>query len=193
VTMAGWTPFGPPVFPLWNPADDGYLGGNSDPATGSGGGLLVAGTLYLARLPVRAPTTITSLWAYVSAVGVGASTGSFVGLCAPGTGQLLTGSADVGATFTGTTGWKQLALATPQALLGGPTPASWPFALILCNLATTQVTLLRQENSIAAEPQAVTNVAQLRWASQAAFGAALGNVTLASNVASAFTNVVLWN
>jgi len=191
--MAGFTPFGPPPYFTWTPADDGYLGANSDPATQSGGGVLIGGTLYLARLPVRAPTTITSLWVNVAAVGVGASTGSFVGLAAPGTGTLLSGSADVGATFAGTTGWKQLALTTPQAVLGGPGPASWPYALILCNLATTQVSLGRQLNTVASSPQATAAVSQMRWASQAAFGTALGNVTLASNVASAFSIAVLWN
>jgi hypothetical protein len=191
--MAGFTPFGPPPYFTWTPADDGYLGANADPATSSGGGVLTAATLYLARLPVRAPTTITNLWLNVTTVGVGASTGSFIGLCAPGTGALLTGSADVGATFIGTTGWKQLAFTTPQAVLGGPGPASWPFALILCNLATTQVGLARMLNTAAAAPQAAAAVSQLRWAQQAAFGTALGNVTLASNVVSAFTNIVLWN
>lgn len=190
--MAGWTPFGPPVFAGWNPADDGFLGANSDPATSSGGGLLVAGTLYLARLPLRAPTAIANLWPGVGTIGAGASTGSFVGVYSPG-GLLLSGSADIGALLTGTTGYKQCALTTPQSFAGGPGPSSWPFAAVLCNLATTQVSLTRQQNSAIASPQAVATPAALRWGAFAAVGTSLpASLTMSSMVTTGFTNIFLW-
>ena len=89
------------IFQTWLPADDGFLGANSDPSAASGGGLLVAGTLYLARLNVRVATTITNLFYGVSVIGVGASTGSFAGLYSAA-GALLSGSADIAANLTGT-------------------------------------------------------------------------------------------
>jgi hypothetical protein len=174
--------------PFWIPGDDGFLGANSEAGTASGGGLLTAGTLYLARLNIRAATTITNLFFCVSTVGVGASTGSFVGLYSAA-GTLLTGSADVGGTFAGTTGWKSQALTSPQAFAAGAAP----YAAVLCNLATTQVTLLRQDNSANAISQAVVNPATQRWGSFAAQGTALpASVTMSAMAASAFTNMFAW-
>lgn len=190
-----FTPFGLQQFASWNPADDGFLGMNSDPAGASGGGLVTAGNLMMNRLPVRVPTVITNVWYAVTAAGAGASTGSFVGLYSPA-GVLLSGSTDQGATFTGTTGWKSGALTTPQALAGGPTPASWPFVGVLCNLATTQVTLLRQlTNGNVNAPQAPAIVpATLRWGIFAAVGTALpASLTMANMAASGFSLVIGWN
>lgn len=191
-TPGTWVPAGGVA--AWRPTDDGFLGANSDPAGASGGGTLIDQTLYLARLPVRWPQTITSLWICVSTIGSDTGTGTAnVGLVAPGTGTLLSGSGSQVSTFTGTTGWKQITLTTPQAVTGGATPASWPYAVILSHLTTTQVSLLRQNNSVNNSPQTPTSVSQLRWAAQASFGTALANVTLSSNATSAFSNIVLWS
>lgn len=188
-----FTPFGLPPYVPWTPNDDGFLGSNFDPAGASGGGLLVAGTLYLARLPIRAPTTITNLWYGVSVAGAGASTGSFVGLYSPA-GVLLSGSADQGATFAGATGYHPAALTTPQALAGGPGPSAWPFAAVLCNLATTQVTLVRAFNTPNASPQVVVTPATMRWGSFAAQGTALpASVNLSTMATTSFTNIFPWN
>ena len=183
------SPFGASSPGLWTPADDGFLGANSDPSAASGGGLLTASTLYLMRLLPRSSSLITNLWVCVSTAGSGASTGTFCGLYSASGGAPLSVSPDCPASFTGTTGWKSVALGTPQAVTGG----SLYYAAVLCNLATTQVTLLRQNNSVNSSPQATAVAATQRWAQQASFGTAMGSVTLSSNAATAFTNLVLWN
>lgn len=173
----------------WVPADDGFLGSNSDPSAASGGGLLNATNLYLQRLIPRVNTTITNLFYCTSAVGVGASTGSFVGLYSAA-GTLLSGSADVGGTAWVTVGYNKIPLTTPQAVTAGTTV----FAAALCNLATTQVTLLRQNNSVNAAPQATVTAATQRWGVFGAVGTALpASLTMSSMVATAFTNIVLWS
>jgi hypothetical protein len=53
--------------------------------------------------------------------------------------------------------------------------------------------LLRQNNSVNASPQNPAALASARWAQQAGFGSAVGPVTLSSNAASAFTNIVGWS
>jgi hypothetical protein len=88
------------------------------------------------------------------------------------------------------TGWQSVAMSTPVTVTGGP---PFPYAVILPNLLTTQPTLLRQLNTVNNSPQAVAAVSSLRWASQAAFGSAVGAVTLASNNASGFSNIVGWS
>lgn len=175
-----------PPQPLWLPGDDGYLGANSDPATESGGGLLTAGTLYVARIN-RGAGPITNIHMGISAVGVGASTGSFVGAYSA-SGALLSGSADVGGVLAGTTGFKVIgALTTPQAFVPGM------YLGILCNLATTQVTMMRQANSAVAVAQAAANPATLRWGQFPAVGTSLpSQLTMANMAATAFTFVFLW-
>lgn len=175
-----------PPQPLWLPGDDGYLGANSDPATQSGGGVLTNGTLYLMRIN-RGAGPITNIHLGISSIGVGASTGSFV--CAySASGALLSGSADVGAVLTGTTGYKIIgALTTPVGFVPGM------YLGILQNLATTAVGLFRQANSINADPQAVINNATQRWGQFPATGTSLpAQLTMASMAGTAFTNVVLW-
>lgn len=173
----------------WSAADDGFVGANSDWATESGGGTMIAGTLYLQRLLIRQATTITNLWYGVSTAGSGASTGTFVGLYAQ-SGTLLSGSADIAAAVTGSTGFHPCALSTPQQVAAG----AQVWAGILSNLATTQPSLIRQLNASpfgTSTPNAATS--NYRWASQAAVGTALPSpLTVASNAATAFTFVVGW-
>jgi hypothetical protein len=173
----------------WLPGDDGFLGANSDPAYASGGGLLTAGTLYLARIIPRVSQTITNLWVCVSTIGAGTSTGTFVGLYSSSGGAPLSTSTDCASSFTGTTGWKSIALQAAQNVTAG----SLYYAGELCNLGTTQVNLLRQNNSQNSAPQASANTAQLRWAQQASFGTTMGSVTLSSSAATAVTIIVLWS
>jgi hypothetical protein len=174
----------------WVPADDGFLGFNSDPCSSSGGGLLVATNLYLARLPIRVNTLISNIWFCVSANGSGASVTSFVWIVSGVTGAVLAQSTAAAAqtAMTGT-GWQGVAMTTPVTIPAG----SFPYAAILPNLAATQPTLLRQLNTVNASAQPVSTPASARWAQQAGFGSAVGPVTLASNVLSAFTNVVGWS
>lgn len=173
----------------WNPADDGFTGINADWCSESGGGLMTAGTLYLQRLIIRQATTITNLWYALSTSGVGASTGSFVGLYSQA-GTLLSGSADIGAGLTAAAAFRSFALTTPQALAAG----TQVWAAILANLATTQPTLLRQLNtSVPAAGTPNSAPSTLRWGQQVAVGTALpAPLTVASNATTAFTFVVGW-
>lgn len=177
------------ALPQWQPPDDGFLGFNSDPATASGGGLLVAGTAYIERLPIRTATLVSKLWVCVTAAGVGASSGSFLWIVSGANGAVLAQSADAAAALTGT-GWQPVNMTVP-ATVGGS--GAFPFAVILSNLATTQPTLLRQLNTTNNSPQAVAAAASIRFAQQAAFGSAVAAVTLASNANSAFSNLVGWS
>jgi hypothetical protein len=174
---------------FWLPADDGFLGFNSSPETASGGGLIIGGVAYLARLPIRTATLVSKLWVCVTTGGTGASTGSFLWIVSGATGAVLAQSADAATQLT-STGWQSVNMITP-ATVGGS--GAFPYAVILSNLATTQPTLLRQLNTANDAPQATPAVSTLRWASQAAFGTAVAPVTLASNAASAFSNVVGWS
>jgi hypothetical protein len=182
---------------FWLPSDDGFLGANSDLATSSGGGLTVATNLYLIRLPVRASQLISAIWTGVAVIGGGTDNGNFVGLYAPISGTqlgLLSGSGSQAANWSGTTGWKQGNLTTPQLAAGGATPASWPFAAVLCNFGTTQVSLERQLNTNFAAPQVVANTATLRWAQVAAVGTTLpATVNFASMAVTALTYSIAWS
>ena len=172
----------------WLPGDDGFLGAESDPATQSGGGLAIAGTLYLSRINARSATTITNLWYGVGTAGANTAGTAFVGLYSAA-GTLLSGSADQSAALSGTTGWKSLPLTTPQPVAAGTVV----YAAILNNLTTTQPSLLRQNNSVNADPQAVVSNATQRWGQFAAVGGTLpASLTMSSMAATAFTYVVLW-
>lgn len=175
-----------PPQPLWLPGDDGYLGANSDPATESGGGVLIGGTLYVQRIN-RGAGPITNIHMGISSVGVGATNGCFVGAYSA-SGALLSGSADVSAVFLGTTGYKAIgALTTPQGFVPGM------YLAVLCNLVTTQVGLMRQANSALSIAQAVPNPATQRWGQFPAAGTTLPTqLTMANMAATAFTFVVLW-
>jgi hypothetical protein len=179
----GTTPLG------WLPGDDGFGGFDLDPAAASGGGLLTAGTAYLSRLPMRAAALVSNLWVCVTTAGAGASTGCFGWIVSGVTGAVLAQSADVGAIFTGAPGWVALPMTVPVSLPAGTNP----YAVILCNLATTQVTLLRALNTTNNSLQTAVNLAALRWAQQAAFGTAVSAVNLAANARTAFSNVVGWS
>lgn len=174
----------------WAPGDDGFLGCNADPAGASGGGLLVASTAYLVRLPLRVPTLISNIWICCSAAGVGTSTTSFVWIVnSSGTVLAQSTSAAAQAAMTGTN-WQPVAMSTPATIPAGP---PFAYAVILPNLLTTQPTLLRMLNTVNNSPQAVANVSQLRWAAQAAFGSAVANVTLSSNTGTGFCPVIFWS
>ena len=135
--------------PTWIPADNGLLIAVSDPELVSGSLLLTAGTLYLRKLSVRSAVLISNIWFVVVTAGVGASTGSFVGLYSSA-GTLLSGSADIGGALTAVAAPSN-ALTTPQQLAAG----TFVWVGILVNLATTQPTLARN-NSI----NAASNIGQ---------------------------------
>jgi hypothetical protein len=122
----------------WIPADNGLLAATGDPESCRDTAILIAGTVYLRRIPVRGGITASNLCVCVTTAGsnTGGSAGTFAGLIAP-SGALLTGSADVAGDLT-STGFQALPLTTPQNLAAYP----WVWGVLLANLGTTQPTML---------------------------------------------------
>jgi hypothetical protein len=121
---------------LWLPSDNGLLAASGSLPSAGTGLVTVAQNLYLIKIWIRSAFTASNLWLICSTAGAGASTQSFAGLW-NSAGTLLTGSADIGATFT-STGAKSVPFTTPQALTTG---MSWVWAGFVFNLATTQPAL----------------------------------------------------
>jgi len=167
----------------WIPSDNALLtvqGG--DPGLITSTSILTAGTLYLVKLPVRAPLTITSLMFLVSTIAAGTSTTSFAGLYSP-SGSLLTGSSDIGTPLK-SGGAQSLPLTTPQALTPGVTPFVW--AALLVNFGTTQPTLFKGASMTNNVPNAGLTAATFRWATNGTGLSALpGSITPASNSSAA--------
>ena len=112
-------------------ADHGLLAWTYDIDAAAQNFVAVAGTVYLTKLYVRYAFTATNIWFSTGTAGVGASTGSFVGLYSSA-GSLLSGSADLGtAIFAGN---HEQALTTPQALTAG----TFVWVAIVVNQASTQ-------------------------------------------------------
>ena len=121
------------------PSDHGLLAWSFD-ITGCGNGTtLIAGTVYLVKIPIRYALTATYLWFSATAAGVGVSTGSYVGLYSSA-GSLLTGSSDLGTAIAA--GNHQVTLTTPQSLSAG----TFVWAAILVNQASSQPGLLSPIN-----------------------------------------------
>ena len=173
---------------MWLPSDDGLAGANTDPATGSGGGLPVAGNLYLQRIIIRRPQPITNLFYWCSTVGAGASSGSFAGLFnSAGTRQAVTN--DIGSLFTGSTGRISCPLTAPTGTL--PVGVYWSAAVF--NLATTQPTLWRSVNTSSIANGGLS-AANFRWAINGTGQTSIpASITPSSNATTAFTFVVGWN
>ena len=117
---------GPPN--IWTPQDNNLLLATGDPWAATTNNTLVAGTLYLVKLPIRYALTLTYTWFLVATAGSGSSTGSFTGLYSS-SGTLLTGSSDIG-TALASAGPAQLTLTTAQALAAG----SFVWAALLVNM-----------------------------------------------------------
>ena len=117
----------------WVPADNVLLAANG-PLDGSGQptATLVAGTVYIAKVFIRAAFTWTNVNYVVATVGAGASSGSFVGLY-NSSGTLLSSCADIGANLTAT-GAYSTPLTSAQALSAG----TFVWVALVVNLATTQ-------------------------------------------------------
>lgn len=157
-------------------SDNAMLVWNSDWVGAGATNIMTAGTLYLMRVNIRAAITWTNVLFHLNTIGAGASTGSFVGLY-NSAGTLLSGSADIGATLTGTTGVKAVALTSAQSLAAG----TFVWVALLENLATTQATLQRfQGGTVAAN--ALLGNASLRFAINGTGLTALpASITPASN------------
>jgi hypothetical protein len=123
---------------VWLPADNGLLMASCDPYLAQGNVVAVAGTVYIAKIIARTSLTITNIWLGLITAGAGTSNGCFVGLYSS-SGTLLSGSADIASSLTGTTGAISNALTTPQAVEAG----TFVWAAVVTNLGTTQPTLAK--------------------------------------------------
>lgn len=170
----------------WQPSDNALLLSSAgDPALLTSTAILTAGTLYLAKWPVRSAVTVANVAFEVSAIAVGASTGTFAGLYSSA-GALLSGSADVNAQFLAQ-GPAICPLTTPQALAAG----GFVWAALLVNFATTQPTLLKGATATGNVPNIGLTPATYRFAVNGTGLAALpGSITPASNSAGGLLS--LW-
>lgn len=170
----------------WQPSDNGLLLSSlGDPALLTSTAILTAGTLYLAKWPVRAAVTVSNVEFEVSAVAVGASTGTFAGLYSSA-GALLSGSADVNAQFLAQ-GPAVCPLTTPQALAAG----GFVWAALLVNFATTQPTLFKGATATGNVPNVGLTAAAFRFAVNGTGLASLpGAITPAANSAAGLLS--LW-
>jgi hypothetical protein len=97
-----------------NATDQGMITHAFDPAAMQGGIGAVAGTLYLTKLPVRSPVTLSTLWFQVTTLGTGGVAGqNWAGLYAPDGTRLSAVGCD--AQF-GVVGSKSAALPAPVAV-----------------------------------------------------------------------------
>ena len=101
------------------PSDLGFKAWNYDPALGSTGTIMpTAGRLEVLKVKLRDDATITNVHMVMTvAGGTLTSARNFVGLFQGPT--LLASSADMKATWEGSTGLLTMALATPQAAKAG--------------------------------------------------------------------------
>jgi hypothetical protein len=93
---------------------------------------MIAGTLYLIRVNIRKPITLSQVGFMVNTAGSGTSTGSFGGVYSS-SGTLLSGSADAAAYYSAG-GVQAIPLTTPQALAAG----TYVWFAYLVNLSSSQ-------------------------------------------------------
>lgn len=165
----------------WQPSDQGMLLAAEDPYTGSvNSTAMVAGTIYLTKLPVRSAMTLSNVLALMPTAGTGVSTGSFAGIYSSA-GTLLAQSADAAALFTGAAGLLSIPLISSVPVAAG----GFVWAALLANLATTQPTLSRASGFIAAANAGLAT-AVLRFCVNGTGATVLpGSITPASNATAA--------
>ncbi|MGW1135715.1 hypothetical protein [Streptomyces griseoluteus] len=127
------TPTPMPNMPL--PTDHGAVAWTAPPWLCNTSSLLVSGTVYVARLPIRAAAPVSQIWWANIAAASGAVAGQcFTGLYSPA-GTLLSSAA---IETKSTINVQSASLAAAQT----PDPNSYPWAALLWN-ATTPPTVLR--------------------------------------------------
>ena len=102
----------------WAPADDGLLAANYDPLIVTTQSALSLGRLYVMRIPVRSPVTVSNVWVYLNAAGSGSTTGTFAGLY-DSSGNKLAGSADIASLVIGSAGLIALPLGSSVPVTAG--------------------------------------------------------------------------
>lgn len=156
----------------WSPTDLGLLTANYDLPAATSSPLLTAGTLYLAKLPIRAALTLATLWFGVGGAASGAQNVQ-AGVYSQA-GTLLSGSGNVGAQFV-TQNYAQCTLTTPQQL------AAWVWVAILSNMGGSQA----QPSASATSTRPAFNLAGAAAALQfATNGTLLANLPATINPAS---------
>lgn len=159
----------------WQPSDAGYLAWTFDPSATSSVKLVGSGNLVLARIPVRAAITVTSVVAAITVAGsVLTAAENFAGLF-DSTGALLAATADQSAVWT-------TAGVYPMALAGGPVTLQpgYYWAGILAN-GTTAPTFLTGSTLTLAANNAGFTAATARGAFNGSGKTALASFTPASN------------
>lgn len=138
------------------PSDHGYLGWNGDPGNVQGGTILVNGTVYVCRIPLRAPLSPANVVFALSAVAVTPTAGqSFAGLYDSSGTLLASAGIDTQILSTG--------IATASIAPGVVQPgAGWCWAAIVANAATAPT--LQRFTTTGSPPNAGLPAQALRWA-----------------------------
>lgn len=140
------------------PQDSGLLSWAYDPAFSSTGQLTVSGTLYLAKVPVRALEPITKVWWNASTAGASATAGqNFAGVYDSSGNRI--GSVGVDAQVTSANTPVSVTLSSPYT----PTQPGFVWVALLFN-ATTPPTLLRTNGSTTATNNAGLSASAYRFA-----------------------------
>lgn len=117
----------------WNPADHGLVAWSSDPSVNTGNAQTVNGSVYLTRLNIRTPVTISTVWWTQTTGATTPTTGeNFVGVY-NSAGTLLS-SVNVDAK-SANNAMQSAALGAAQSLAGG----SFIWVACLFNAATPPI------------------------------------------------------
>lgn len=140
-------------------ADAGWLAWNYDPALTAGSTTLVTGQLFMCRVDLLSPATISTLYYAVNAVGVTLTSGQNLAGLYDASGNLLAQTADQSASWV-SAGFKNTALVTPYVAAAGT------YHLGFLSNGATPMSLLRALGSgtQAATVNANLPVTTARWA-----------------------------
>lgn len=157
--------------------DHGYLAWNYDISTGSTSYILTAsGTITVCKLPIPIAMTVTNVVVFLSVLGATLTAGqSFIALYDPSKNWVVQ-TADLAATFSGTTGEKVIPFTSPQSIAAGT------YWLAIWSNGTTMPSFRSKSNLSSAN--AGLSAANSRWAT-----ANTGVTTTAPASLGAFTAV----
>ncbi|GGN40131.1 hypothetical protein FHR83_007114 [Actinoplanes campanulatus] len=142
---------------VFTPADHGLLAWNFDPIMTTGGVVAVGGTLYVMRIQLASPATISNILMYVTAAGATLTANQCWAGLYDSAGNLLSATAQQ-ATNWQTTGLKTMALAAPQSV-----PAGTCYVGVY-GTGTTLPQFTRGSNVVAAALNANLTSPAYRWA-----------------------------
>lgn len=157
-------------------SDTSFLAWNYDPAFMSTGQVLTTGVVYLVRINVRSPMTVTNVDLFLSTAGLSLTANeSFAGLY-NSSGTLI------GATADQSTAWTSgSAVMKTMALVGGPYALSTGYYWVgIVSNGGTPPTLGRWSSFALGSSNAGLAAAGYRWATNGT-GTALANITPSAN------------